>query len=104
MKFLKSTRALLAIVNVSLLLTLLGWPVVAVFSPMLFAAKSELGPFDIAFVVAVVGYPLPIVIGNIGFWKHYRNDKKSELIRYSLVSVCSPVFAALCFITLLSLV
>ena len=94
-------RPLLTILNTLLLISLLAWPMVLLMSPMLFDAPgSESNPITIAIATAIYAYPLPIIVGNILFWRRRKSSELSILTVYSAISLLSPVTLLLLFVSL----
>ena len=76
-------------------MSLLAWPVGLFATIFMFDAPgSEISPLTLALAAAILVYPLPIVVGAWGFWRHRNTESTEVLARFTFVSLSSPAFLA----------
>ena len=84
-------RLVLACVNVLLALTLLLWPILCLVTVFLFDAPgSDHNPITMALALAMLGYPAPILVGNVGFWRRFKQPGQSSLFKYTAIGLAGP--------------
>jgi len=80
-------RYVLAAFNGILALGVIIWPMAAISGVMSFAAPGAgsnlLTNF---FVLSVFCYPVPVIVGNIMFWKNWKIKTNGKLFFYTLIS------------------
>lgn len=86
----------LALINVMAGATLFAWPMLCFLTVFLFDAPgSGSDPRILAIATAVLGYPAPVVLGNVLFWRNFRRSAWSVLSKYTVISLLGPVVAVL---------
>lgn len=94
-------RPLLAAVNVLVAVSVLAWPL-GLFM-LLFvhdAPGSESNRWLDALAVAVLLYPVPVVVGNVLFWRRRKREPVGQLVRYTLLTTCGPGLLLLAILAL----
>ena len=89
-------RVVLVLINSLLLLSLVPWPFVLFGYMFSFSAVGS-NPITIALLLAIIGHPVLVIAGCIGFAKHLRASPKRSL-RYTLLGLASPAIILCVFL------
>ncbi len=94
-------KPLLLGVNLLAAATLLLWPVGLFLLLFLFDAPgSETSFWTQAVAASILLYPVPVVLGNVLFWRQRKRTTPGRLGLYTLVTLCGPGLVALAFLAL----
>jgi len=94
-------RYVLAVFNVILALGIIIWPAAVAAGIMSAAAPKALSHLLTNFLlISIIGYPVPVIVGNIMFWKDWQTKTNGKLCFYTLISASGYLLIVLVFILL----
>lgn len=81
------------VINLLIGLSLLVWPLIALTTFFIFDAPgSQENPITILFASSIWLYPIPTIIGLVGYLINWKKKKPKKLLRnFTLISLIGPI-------------